>query len=423
MAKPEQHRRVGDLLVMDKSLQKSAVRGADEENVKALRKTSGYLLGDEKEADRSHLVGPQQQIVSEELLEDWVVVECPSPEERRLVPFMDNDEDNESLGTVAKTAALGGAAGLLFIGPMTGAVIAAGTVSACADPGSLSAAARDAVRWVRRSSPHSVAECGQAYGMLADRTKTLLGQVRELPNNFSPSLALACSSLSGSALSEKDALIERLKSELEASSRDSAEDKERMEELQQREQQWRDQKMRLTSQLDSAEQACAEEQQRHHRKLQAANLAKDEEVSRLRNELETTEQTWHEDNRRLTRAIEQHRRERNEEEKRLTSELADARKDRDCELARLQEALAEAEKAQLAEMEAKERTEYELDAARRQADQESELKRCCVCFENERCIIFMPCRHVCCCSSCARSIDKCPIDREVIQQKINFINA
>lgn len=356
------------------------------------------------------------------LLEDWVIVEDPGPEELRLVPFMSAEDDNQGLGTVAKTAVLGGAAGFFFFGPISGAVIAAGTVGACAEPGSLSTAARDAARWVRCSSPQSIAECGQAYGALAGRAKGMLGEVRRLPDKLSPGLASVCSTLSGAALNERDTLIQRLQSELEASSRDSAEEKVRIEELRHVEKEWRDQTKCLSSQLEDAERACAEKR-RQHRDLEAANLAKDEEVSRLAQELETTEQIWKQDTERLTRELEHHRRERIAESKRLTSELSDAAKAREAELGKLQDALAEAEMGQAAEMEAHERTENELQAAMRISEEESELKRCCVCFEDERHILFLPCRHVSCCRNCARSLDKCPIDRVTIQQKIDFIMA
>lgn len=393
--------------------QKCAASAAEVSNVQRWTKPKRV---DEDSQDSAAEPSP-----SDTLLADWVVVEEPGPEESRLVPFM-NDDDGQGLGTVARTAAIGGAAGLLLMGPISGAVIVAGTVGACSEPGQISAAARDAVRWVRYSSP-SAAECSQAYGLLAGRAKQALGEVRRLPEKLSPGLASVCSSLSGSAMAERDMLIQRLQTELEASSRHSLEEKARIEELQGVEKLWRDQSVRLTSQLADAEQSVAEEQRRHHRDLKAAHLAKDEEVSRLAKELETTEQIWQQDTGRLTRELEHHRRERLDESKRLTSELADAARAQDAELAKLQKELLDAEHAQAVELEAKERTENELEAARRHSEEETELKRCCVCFEDERHILFLPCRHVSCCRTCARSLDKCPIDRVTITQKIDFIMA
>lgn len=357
------------------------------------------------------------------ILADWVVVEDPGLGEARLVPYMGDDDEGQGLSSVAKAAALGGAAGLMLIGPVAGAVIAAGTVHACAEPGSLTRAATGAVRWMKDSTPKSVTECSQAYEVLSERAKEMLGEARRLPDKLSPGLASVYAALSGSALAERDTLILRLQNDLDASSRDSAEEKARIEELKDVEKHWREQSVRLTSSLESAEQASAEEQQRHHRDLEAAHLAKAEEVGRLAKELETTEQIWQQDTARLTRELEHHRRERLAENKRLTSELADAAKAREAELANLQSALAEAERAQAAEMEAKERTENELEAARRLSEEESELKRCCVCLEDERHMLFLPCRHVCCCRNCARSLTKCPIDRVNIDQKIDFIMA
>merc|ERR1712070_644241 len=44
-----------------------------------------------------------------------------------------------------------------------------------------------------------------------------------------------------------------------------------------------------------------------------------------------------------------------------------------------------------------------------QTENTNDLKRCCVCLEADRQILFMPCKHVCCCQSCASSLETCPI--------------
>lgn len=337
-------------------------------------------------------------------LSDWVLVEDPGLDEMRMVPYMGDDDDCQGLGSAAATAAVSGVAGLLVLGPVAGAVIAAGTVGACAEPGELgrlSAAARETVRWVRRDPSGSIAKCAEAASVLAGRAAEAYGEVRRVPDILRPGLASVCSTLSGSALAERDSCIQRLQRELAASNEEAFEEKARL----------------------NRELARAEEQQRCNAELEAATLAKDEEVDRLVKELETTERVWQQDTARLTRELEHHRHERLAETKRLTHELAQAAKDKEAELASLQGALAEAELSKALEAKERGRTEKALEAALRQNEEESESKRCCVCFEADRQMLFLPCRHVCCCKSCAEAVQTCPMDRIPITQKIDFILA
>lgn len=44
---------------------------------------------------------------------------------------------------------------------------------------------------------------------------------------------------------------------------------------------------------------------------------------------------------------------------------------------------------------------------------------CCICFENEKNSVFIPCGHYYCCMSCSKQIKKCPICRNSI---FNFVN-
>jgi hypothetical protein len=358
---------------------------------------------------------------SNSLLDDWVIVE--DIDESRLVPHM-ADDDTHSLGSIAKIGALGGAAGLLLFGPAAGVVIATGTVKAYAEPGSLSATARDAVRWMRRSSPKSIDECRQAYDVLVGRARHLLGEVHRLPVKLNPSLASVCAALSGDALAERDIVIQRLQNELESSHCESVEEKVRIEKLKKIEAEWREHSMRLTAQLHDAEQVCVDEKQRHDRHLEATRSVKDKEIANLKQELQATEQIWKQDTSRLTCELEHHRRERLAENTRLSSELADAAKAREEDLSEMQKtltALEEAQHAKAAEVEAKERAECELEVARHQRAEENELKRCCICLEAERQVLFLPCRHVCCCGPCSKALGTCPMDRMQIQQKISFI--
>jgi len=333
------------------------------------------------------------------------MVERPAGEELQLVPFME-DSEPQTFGSVAKAGALGGAAGLLFFGPAGGIVVAAGAVRAYAEPGTLSKSAQDAVRWASRNSPIAIDDGSQTYDKLIVRAKTMLGDTQRIPEKLSPALASIFEFFSGDALRERDMLIQRLQFELEASSHESAAEKARAEELQNAEHQWREQSTQIS------------------KELQAANLAKAEEVAKLKTDLMTTEQTWQEDCAKLSLELEHHRRERLAENKRLSSELADAAIKRAADLAKFQETLDELEQAQLAqaeELEAKERTEAELEAARRVNAEEMELKRCCICLESDRQVLFLPCRHICCCATCSETIRECPMDRGHIQQRITFI--
>lgn len=369
-----------------------------------------------EESDPAHQQSNEEvENVSEELNEassssdplegNWVMVERPAGEELQLVPFME-DSEPQTFGSVAKAGALGGAAGLLFFGPAGGIVVAAGAVRAYAEPGTLSKSAQDAVRWVSRNSPIAIDDGSQTYDKLIVRAKTMLGDTQRIPEKLSPALASIFEFFSGDALKERDMLIQRLQFELEASSHESAAEKARAEELQNAEHQWREQSTQIS------------------KELQAANLAKAEEVAKLKTDLMTTEQTWQEDCAKLSLELEHHRRERLAENKRLSSELADAAIKRAADLAKFQETLDELEQAQLAqaeELEAKERTEAELEAARRVNAEEMELKRCCICLESDRQVLFLPCRHICCCATCSETIRECPMDRGHIQQRITFI--
>lgn len=348
---------------------------------------------------------------SDALLAGWVVVEEGDlPPDDRIIPFMKDDGRNQALRSVAQSAAIAGTAGLLFFGPVAATAIAAGTVAKCAEPGSLSAAAKDAAIWAKYKVPKSMDECRPACEALA-------GKARE-----------AYAAVSGSALAEKDREIQRLRAELDASSRMHGDEEQcRAKQLHEVEKGWRDQRTRLSSQLKDVEQACAE----GHQRLEAVQLAKDEEVSRLKQELKATENVWEEDTNRLNRALEDYRSAHLSDHKRLSAELDDVTKAREAELAQLQTALAEAERVQAAleeselakvtEMQAKELTLNELEAAKRKQEEDNEQRRCCICMENEKQILFMPCRHVCCCSSCAHAVGKCPVCRGTVEQRIDFI--
>lgn len=340
-------------------------------------------------------------------LSDWVFVDDPDLDEMCIVPCMGDDEDGRGMRSAATTAAMSGAAGLLPLGAVAG---------------SLSTAVREAIRWVRQDSSGSIATSAEAAGALAGRAAGAWGEARRLPAMLRPGLASISSAFSGSAFAERDLCIERLQMELAVVGHEASEERARLrrelaatersrveavarfgQNVHAVEDLWREQNARLTTNLQNAEQARADEQQLVQRKIEAATLAKDEEVGRLVKQLETAERVWQQDTAVLIRELEYHRHERLAESKRLTHEL-DA-----------------AVKAREAASENQERTEKELEAARRQREEQTRSRRCCVCLEAEQQVMFLPCRHVCCCQNCAEAVENCPIDRIVIQQKINFL--
>lgn len=45
---------------------------------------------------------------------------------------------------------------------------------------------------------------------------------------------------------------------------------------------------------------------------------------------------------------------------------------------------------------------------------------CNICFENEKNILFLPCKHLCSCIDCSKNLNRCPICNKKIKKKINF---
>ena len=52
---------------------------------------------------------------------------------------------------------------------------------------------------------------------------------------------------------------------------------------------------------------------------------------------------------------------------------------------------------------------------------ENNLLECSICCDGERDVVFMPCRHYITCLTCSRKLDKCPICRKKIENKIEII--
>lgn len=45
------------------------------------------------------------------------------------------------------------------------------------------------------------------------------------------------------------------------------------------------------------------------------------------------------------------------------------------------------------------------------------VNKCCICYENNANLLFLPCSHYCCCKSCSSSLTSCPICRTNILNK------
>jgi hypothetical protein len=334
----------------------------------------------------------EKEVEVQRIDSDWVVLD---PEELKLVPFkgVGRVEEDRTFATHAAAAAAG-AAGLILVGPVAGAIAAAGTIGAYAEPGSF----RSAVRWVREAEyqsitpPRSIAECKEAAEAFAGSAKQAIAVAKCTGRRV-------YSALSGIDVAERDQMIARLQVALAKSNGEAEEEKIRLasdlaatqkahsdaaarlqEDMSDVEKQWREHSMWLNSQLEAAEQARAEEQQSLHHELEEARLAKDEETERLAKMLEVTKRTWTQDTERLTAELEHHRRERVAENLRLTSELDEAQKAQKAELLRLQEQVAEAERAKASEVEGCRQASVALEEAIRQSEEDSESRKCTICM-------------------------------------------
>jgi len=62
------------------------------------------------------------------------------------------------------------------------------------------------------------------------------------------------------------------------------------------------------------------------------------------------------------------------------------------------------------------------DQLMREVEREREDKLCCICQDQEKCIMMLPCRHLCICSSCMEPLrthrNTCPICRKQVKQMI-----
>eukprot|EP01118_Nematostelium_gracile_P008530 TRINITY_DN2829_c0_g1_i1.p1 TRINITY_DN2829_c0_g1~~TRINITY_DN2829_c0_g1_i1.p1 ORF type:complete len:328 (+),score=82.14 TRINITY_DN2829_c0_g1_i1:74-1057(+) len=56
-------------------------------------------------------------------------------------------------------------------------------------------------------------------------------------------------------------------------------------------------------------------------------------------------------------------------------------------------------------------------AMKAEKEEEEDKQACDVCMEEKKCMVFIPCGHVCCCENCSQDVKDCPICRQKIAQK------
>ncbi|XP_069139302.1 uncharacterized protein [Argopecten irradians] len=63
-------------------------------------------------------------------------------------------------------------------------------------------------------------------------------------------------------------------------------------------------------------------------------------------------------------------------------------------------------------------TDEELKSIQEENAQLKEQMKCKICLDNDVCISFLPCGHLCCCAECAPVMVKCPICRQIIKGSV-----
>lgn len=48
---------------------------------------------------------------------------------------------------------------------------------------------------------------------------------------------------------------------------------------------------------------------------------------------------------------------------------------------------------------------------------------CVVCSKEARAVVFQPCNHHCCCENCAESLDKCPVCKATIAERVRAFSS
>lgn len=59
-----------------------------------------------------------------------------------------------------------------------------------------------------------------------------------------------------------------------------------------------------------------------------------------------------------------------------------------------------------------------------QLESQREQRLCVICCEMEKCVVLLPCRHMCLCASCSRDerLTQCPLCKDDIAHRINVFS-
>lgn len=50
-------------------------------------------------------------------------------------------------------------------------------------------------------------------------------------------------------------------------------------------------------------------------------------------------------------------------------------------------------------------------------NEDRQLPKCSICLENNCAVVFIPCGHMCCCHTCSRTLNSCPVCRQLISSR------
>jgi len=327
-----------------------------------------------------------------------------------------------SQARVAALAAAGGAAGLIFLGPFSGAAFAAGVAyTVLGEAGGATAAleASGVREWAGNLKlPERCAGSGDLLrqfsgtaqaALTSARTGRAISEAARAAEVLGHGFRTVCSSLADGALAERERAIAGLARELEVVERDGLRERgEFTQRLQDEQRASKETTERLTAELKAAERAKVEEIARLEKDLDGARRAKEQDCSRLVLELEIAKRAGEEAGNRLRRELRCAEEAREQELARLARELEAA------------ERLLEEDAGQLQrEVEAGRELSSELESMKRVREEST----CCICMEAPRQVLFLPCRHVCCCEACSQQLQRCPVDRTLISEQIRFTMA
>ena len=46
--------------------------------------------------------------------------------------------------------------------------------------------------------------------------------------------------------------------------------------------------------------------------------------------------------------------------------------------------------------------------------------KCVICLEKNKCYVFLPCKHACCCEECSKNLKQCPVCRNNIESSFKI---